>query len=156
VLNATAAGVYTLQLVTGNGAATSAPATLKVTVKPDLALAPQSIRFENVRAILAQPAVCAGCHQPGPGGFKPPIFFADIDRNGDGVVDATDRAWLYRELRGRINQADLAASVLLTKPSGMHHAGGKRVGFDSTLPPGDPGRASYDLVLNWVLNGAPF
>jgi mono/diheme cytochrome c family protein len=156
VLNATAAGVYTLQLVTGNGAAISAPATLKVTVKPDLALAPQSIRFENVRAILAQPAVCAGCHQPGPGGFKPPIFFADIDRNGDGVVDATDRAWLYRELRGRINQADLAASVLLTKPSGMHHAGGKRVGFDSTLPPGDPGRASYDLVLNWVLNGAPF
>ena len=58
-------------------------------------------------------------------------------------------------MRGRINLTDLVASPLLRKPSGHHHNGGQRLGFNNALVAGDPGRADYDKVLNWVLNGAP-
>jgi hypothetical protein len=86
----------------------------------------------------------------------PPIFYTDFDRNGDGVVDATDDLWFYTEVRGRINFTDYIASPLLRKPSGNHHFGGLRPGFDTTAVPGDPARQSYDLIVNWILNGAPY
>ena len=84
-----------------------------------------------------------------------PIVYDDLDRNGDGTVDATDDLWFYTELRGRINFTDVIASPLLRKPSGKHHAGGLLGGFDTSKAPGDPLRANYDLFLNWILNGAP-
>ena len=80
----------------------------------------------------------------------------DIDRNGDGRVDATDNLWFYTELRGRINFTDIVASPLLRKPSGNHHAGGQLSGFNTSFPPGHAARSDYDLVLNWILNGAPY
>jgi len=70
--------------------------------------------------------------------------------------------WFYTELRGRINFTEIVASPLLRKPSGNHHSGGQRNGFDTSLAPGQlvggqngAGRGSYDLFLNWMLNGAP-
>lgn len=96
-----------------------------------------------------------GCHTPPSGG--PPIFYTNIDRNGSGgIADTTDDLWFYTELRGRINFTDVASSALLRKPSGHHHGGGLQPGFDSTTAPGQPGRANYDLFLNWILNGAPY
>ena len=86
---------------------------------------------------------------------KPPIFYSDIDRNGDGIINATDTSWLYKEVRGRVNFTDILASPLLRKPSNNHHNGGLQIGFDTSLPPGDAGRTNYDLFLNWILNGAP-
>jgi hypothetical protein len=94
---------------------------------------------------------CTGCHTPG---GPPPVLFANVDRNGDGIVDATDDLWFYTELRGRINFTDLVASPLLRKPSGNHHGGNLRPGFDTTFAPGQVERVNYDLFLNWILNGA--
>jgi hypothetical protein len=83
------------------------------------------------------------------------VFYSDEDRNGDSMVDATDEAWLYQEVRSRINFTDPVASALLRKPSGHHHKGALIQGFSSDAPAGDPSRARYDLFLNWILNGAP-
>jgi hypothetical protein len=58
-------------------------------------------------------------------------------------------------VRGRINFTDIVASPLLRKPSGNHHNGGSRPGFNASQTPGNVGRADYDMVLNWILNGAP-
>ena len=111
--------------------------------------------------MLQLPNTCLTCHvASAQGSSRPPVLFADasnrdLDRNGDGVVDATDDAAFYAEVRGRINFTDLGASALLRKPAGHHHAGDRQPGFDDTAQPGMPLRASYDLLLNWMLNGAP-
>jgi mono/diheme cytochrome c family protein len=150
--NATADGTYVLQLVTGNGATQSAPAQVALVVNNALAPAPSTIRFSDIKNAV-QTLGCTGCHTPG---GPPPVLFANIDRNGDGIAgDATDDLWFYTELRGRINFTDLVASPLLRKPSGKHHGGGLRPGFDTTAVPGQAARTNYDLFLNWILNGAP-
>jgi hypothetical protein len=143
-----------LQLIAYNGTLTSAPAMLNVVVNSALSPAPSAIRFADVKAVLQ--GTCIQCHIPGGGPLAtPPVFWSDYDRNGDGVIDATDTAWLYAEARGRINFTDIVASPLLRKPSGNHHFGEQQAGFDTSKLPGDPARANYDLILNWALNGAP-
>jgi mono/diheme cytochrome c family protein len=156
-LTASAAGTYVLRLVASNGTVQSAPADVRVTVDPTLALAPSAIRFADIKAVMQSPASCIQCHSPTGTQPRPPVFYTNEDRNGDGTVgDATDDEWFYQEVRGRINFTDLAASPLLRKPSNNHHGGKLVVGFDASKAPGDPARARYDLFLNWILNGAPY
>lgn len=151
VFNATADGTYVVQLIASNGVTRSSPAQLRLVVNNAFAPAPSSVRFADIKNAV-QTLGCTGCHAPG---GPPPVLFANVDRNGDGVVDATDDLWLYAELRGRVNFTDLVASKLLTKPSGNHHGGGARPGFDASAAPGQAARVNYDLFLNWILNGAP-
>jgi len=154
--NAATAGTYVVQLVASNGPTQSTPALLTIVVTNALPNVPSAIRFAEIStALQSGPGGCAGggCHV---NGGAAPIVFADIDRNADGVIDATDALWLYTEVRGLINFTDIVASPLLRKPSGRHHNGGTRTSFDiSAAPPGDPARAGYDLFLNWILNNAP-
>jgi hypothetical protein len=182
--NATAVGTYGVQLVASKGTVQSDPVllTIVVSVWPVVAspasgvsftspATPAAIRFADIKAVLqrAGTKTCITCHIPNPVGISPPpIMYADIDRNGDGLVASgvggTDDIWFYTEVRGRINFSDISGSALLRKPSGHHHAGLIQVGFgDATnnisadkLVPGDPLRAYYDLFLNWILNGAPY
>ena len=81
------------------------------------------------------------------GVLRPPVSFRNEDHDGD--------ASLYADVRGRVNFTELAASPLLRKPAGEHHAGGRSAGFDAGATPGQPARANYDLILDWILNGAP-
>lgn len=156
--NATADGTYVLQLVAGDGVSLSDPASLTIVVDSTLPKAPTAIRFADIKTVL-QSAGCTGCHTPShPLNYGPPIYYTNMDRNGDAILDATDDLWFHTELRGRINFTDIASSPLLRKPSGYHHGGGAlaQPGFDSSKVPGDPLRANYDLFLNWILNGAPY
>ncbi len=153
--NAASDGTYVLSLVVGNDSAQSAPTLLTLVVNNALTPAPGAIRFADIKAILQDGNECQGCHNPA-GPFHPPINFTNDDRDGDGVAGtATDDAWFYAEVRSRINFAEIAASPLLRKPSGHHHRGGLGGGFDTSMAPGQPGRAKYDVFLNWALNGAP-
>lgn len=151
-------GTYQIQLVTTNGSTSSTPATLTIVVNSAFT-DPTTVRWAQVKGML-QSAGCTACHVKG--GIAP-VPYTDEDRNFDGVVDANpgglDDMWEYAEVRGRVNFADIAASPLLRKPSGHHHGGGvlPQPNYDGAgLPPGDPGRANYDLVLDWILNGAPY
>lgn len=157
--NATLDGSYVLQLVTGNGSAQSTPVQLTIVVNDALTPVPSAIRFADIKAVLqSTQAGCAGagCHAGGGGvEMSAPVLYTSLDRNGDGVVDATDDQWFYAEVRSRINFTDIVASPLLRKPSNHHHNGLLRPGFNADLAPGQAGRASYDLFLNWILNGAP-
>lgn len=151
---ATADGAYVVQLVASGAGIDSTPALLNVVVNNTLAPAPSALRFADVKAVLQ--TGCIGCHKVG-GFLSPPIVFTDIDRNGDAIVDATDELWFFTEVRGRVNFTDIVASPLLRKPSGAHHAGGPLAfaGFDTSLAAGQAGRANYDLIVNWISNGAP-
>jgi hypothetical protein len=157
--NASANGTYLVQLIASNGPTQGAAAQLKIVVDSALPIAPAVIRFVDIKAVLQSTvAGCTntGCHTPGGTGVRPPLYYTNTDRNGDGIVgDSTDDLWFYTEVRSRINFTDLAASPILRKPSGNHHNGLERPGFNTSVVPGDPARASYDLFLNWILNGAP-
>lgn len=154
--NATTDGTYVVQLIATGSGVDSAPVQLTIVVDSNPTVpAPSTIRFSNIKAVLQAPGACTTCHVPG-GTGGPPVVYNNIDRNSDGTAgDATDDAWFYAEVRSRINFTDIVASPLLRKPSNNHHNGGLQPGFDTSLAPGQPGRASYDLFLNWILNGAP-
>ncbi len=160
---ATVDGTYVLKLLTGNGSATSAAATMTLVVNQGLSWDPAAITFSDVKTVLqAGQANCTTCHtssrNPAAQNLTPPVFYDDYDRAGSGDgSDSTNRQWLYADVRGRVNLTDVVASPLLRKPSGNHHAGGvdALAGFNTSLPPGDDGRSDYDKVLAWILNGAP-
>ena len=154
--NATADGTYVLRLVASSASAQSAPKAVTLVVDNALAPAPSAIRFSDVKSVMQTGNACTSCHSATGSLPRPPVFYTNDDRNGDGTVgDATDDAWFYAEVRGRINFAEIAASPLLRKSSGNHHSGGRLPGFDTSVAPGHPARAKYDLFLNWILNGAP-
>ena len=152
--NAASDGTYVLSLVASNASAQSTRTLLTLVVNNALTPAPSAIRFSDIKAALQDGTECQGCHNrvtP----LKAPIDFTNYDRDGDGAITPTDDAWFYAEVRSRINFQEIVASPLLQKPSAHHHFGGLGPGFDTSLAPGQPGRAKYDLFLNWVLNGAP-
>lgn len=156
-LNAPQAGTYVVRLVASNGATAGAPDEVKIVVDPTLSTAPADVGFADIKAVMQAPGSCTTCHNPEGTPPRPPVFYTNEDRNGDGTVgDATDDRWFYEEVRGRINFTDLAASPLLRKPSNNHHGGRLVQGFDTSKEPGAPERARYDLFLNWILSGAPF
>ncbi len=152
--NAGTDGTYVLSLVASSGATKSAAKTVTLVVDSALDPAPSAIRFADIKSVMQKKDRCTTCHTPADG--RTPSHYTNEDRNGDGIVgDATDDAWFYAEVRGRINFTEIAASPLLRKPSGNHHNGGRLGGFDASAVPGQPARAQYDLFLNWILNGAP-
>ena len=58
----------------------------------------------------------------------------------------------YQEVLARVDFKDPENSLILTKPSNNHHYGGLRAGFEVDNP---SNRQNYDLILNWILEGAP-
>jgi hypothetical protein len=157
--NATADGVYVIQLIVGDGTTQSPAATANIKVDSTLAKAPSALRFSDIKNVL-QTAGCTGCHvstsTPQTSGTVPPLYYDDYDRDkSGGAPDATDLLWFYTEVRSRVNFTDPFASALLRKPSGNHHGGGLQTNFDTSLAVGAAGRANYDLFANWILSGAP-
>lgn len=75
-----------------------------------------------------------------------PVFWVT-----DGEQPTTGSTW-YQEVLNRVNFKDPESSLILTKPSNHHHYGGLRDGFDVDGP---GSQANYDLILNWILEGAP-
>jgi hypothetical protein len=142
----------------GNGTTQSTPAQAAIRVDNTLAIAPSAIRFSDIKLVL-QTVGCTDCHSttPLPAKPMPPVFYDSYDRDGVNgpVADATDDLWFYTELRGRINFTDPAASALLRKPSGQHHAGLLQPGFDTSFAVGNVARRNYDLFVNWISNNAP-
>jgi hypothetical protein len=181
VFTANMDGNYVLQLVVANGSTQSNPAQVTITIDSALAPTQSAIVFSNIKAVLqaVETTQCAGCHEQstdgGAFGGIPPIYYGrmtvyptvtDFDRNGDSLVDAADDLEFYTALRGRINFTDVAASPLLRKPTGNHHYGGHVLDFSNATACaapcsgyatwGDYYRAQYNLLVNWILNGAPY
>jgi mono/diheme cytochrome c family protein len=184
IFNATADGTYTVQLIASSGAVASSPSTMTIVVNDALNPDPATIRFAQIKFVLQDATNgCVSCHTttrsltdlitPIPASLsnlaQTPVVYDSVDRNGDGVINATDDEWMYAEVRGRINFNDVADSPILLKPAGKHHGGSLtsgafQPGFDNSLTPGvttgsvsNPiGRKNYDLFLNWILNGAPY
>ncbi len=75
-----------------------------------------------------------------------PVFWLD-----DANQPVTGSTW-YDEILSRVDFKDPENSLILTKPSNNHHFGGLRGGFEVG---NQSNRHNYDLILNWILEGAP-
>ncbi|HVY04889.1 MAG TPA: hypothetical protein VHB46_02830 [Burkholderiales bacterium] len=147
------AGAYTVHLTVSNRGVSDSKA---VTITVDNNFHdPATIKFAHVKSLLqSASATCTTCHLvravPQPAA-TPPIWYTDFDRNSSGgAPDATDDAWLYEEIMGRVNLTELAASPLLGKPAGNHHNGATLFNLSANA-----GLTSYSMLYNWILNGAP-
>lgn len=140
-------GTYELRLTVSNNGGTRHTDTVTLKVEAQ-ATDPSLIRFSEVKLLL-QGGECVTCHASkevgGVDGI--PVWYTDIQ-------SALSSLSLYQQVRARVNLADVPSSLLLTKPSGLHHFGGERPGFNISKPVGDPERKNYDLFVNWIYAGA--
>ena len=135
-LTASLDGTYTLELVVGDGATVSAPDSVTVTINS----AATPVTFTaDIKPLLAS-AGCTGCHYPGGG---PPVFYADPVGTDPPLSQDRD---VYETFRSLVNFEDPEYSRMLLKPTGNHHGGGQVI---------TKGDANYNLLLQWVLEGAP-
>ncbi len=128
---------YVVELVSSQGSVRSEPARVTLYVDAATDIDPAAIDLARIKTLLG--ANCVGCHSST--GTPPTAFTAINDE------------LLYSRVRGQANFSDVAGSALLRKPAGNHHGPGSITGFDADKLPGDPDRAGYDEVLNWILGG---
>ena len=158
VFEAASPGQYTVRLTVGNGSGSNSK---DVTITADDNFPdPLNIRFAQVKNVLQTithttsqvPAgnKCVLCHTTA-GNPMPPVFYVDFDRDGSGMVDATDETWFVKALRGRANLTDIQASPLLRKPTGNHHNGLMLLDVSDTTSSG--GLRNYSILYNWILAG---
>jgi hypothetical protein len=155
IFNADTAGIYTVRLTVNNGSFKD----VKIYVDdnfPD----PLNIKFAHVKNVMQNiqhstvqtSGKCVGCHVSPAVSPTPPIFYnSTLDRDNNGVVDATDEAWFLKAVQGRVNPTEIAASPLLRKPSGNHHKGLMLLDVSDTTSNG--GLRNYSVLYNWILAG---
>jgi hypothetical protein len=135
-------GVYVLQLVVGLNGAQSAPATTTITIDGSVPKAPSALTFDaDIKPVMQ--TVCTVCHSPTTANpYIPPVYYTDPSPG--------ENRNLYQDVRERLNLVDPVRSLILTKPTGMHHGGNVVTGFDLSSAQ----HANYDLFLAWIAAGA--
>ncbi len=158
-------GTYRLRLTASSSQSGSSDSdTLDVVVDTSLPTAPRSLAFySDVEGVLT--TNCTGCHSNGGGGSVPgiPVWWTGDGSQPfpvppPGIPTGTPSLGLYEQAMTRVNREDIENSLLLRKPSGQHHNGGQVAvtggGFNISLAAGASGRATYDLFVNWISEGA--
>lgn len=112
--------------------------------------APRDIAFSDIEAVLQDvTAGCDGCHVDGGGYDGIPLHYDA----GSATEDYAGGDAVYARVVARVNARDPKASLILRKPSGNHHAGLQRPGFDADGAASD--HLAYDMFYTWILEGAP-
>jgi len=154
------AGNYTIQLTaTSADGSSSRSDTLTVAVDAGLATAPRDLAFYG--DIDARLNTCAGvCHDGTIAGI-PVWWVPDAQQPLAGVANGVPASvadppglGFYEQVMTRVNFDYIEDSLILKKPSGNHHYGDQRNGFNTSLPVGAAGRADYDMFVNWIAEGA--
>ena len=157
---ATVPGTYTVRLTVASGSQTDSK-TVDITVDSSFPN-PASIKFAHVLDVLrnnphggSQNCTTGGCHDV-IGGAPPIVYAQNVDRDGvGGAGTATDEIWFLSELRGRANLTEIAASPLLRKPTGNHHAGNSPIDLTLVGAPGLAALTSFSKLYYWIVNGMP-
>ena len=159
------AGDYIVQLTASSIKGGSKIDTLTIKVDAALAKAPRELTFYDdiIDEMRVDTDSCAAlCHFDGGRPGIPVWWVADSQQSAGGGANigipltTSDPPALgfYEQARTRVNLEYIEDSLLLKKPSGKHHFGGRRPGFDASLSVGAAGRDGYDLFVNWISEGA--
>lgn len=135
--------------------------SLVVKVDSSLAKAPSELDFfTDIVPVLNS---CATqCHSAGGGdqtAIGVPVWWVEDASQPLGVpasISDSPALGFYEQVRARIDFERIERSPLLLKPSGIHHYGGRRdlENFNISLDLGAGGRASYEMFVNWISEGA--
>ena len=155
-------GDYVISL-TATSDSTDATKTDMLSIKLDstLPVAPRSLTFYNnitdefsaLRPVTGSARACDSCHKDAGGVDGVPMWWTAIQSSVAQPV-GTPLLNLYEQAMARVMPEFIEDSLLLKKPSGQHHYGRQADGFDTSLPVGEVDRASYDLFVNWIAEGA--
>jgi len=131
--------------------------TDQITIKVDsgLAIAPRDLTFiDDIGPFMN---ACTSCHDNGAQDGVPVWWVADASQPIPPPTTTADTPALgfYEQVMARVNLEVIEDSLLLKKPSGQHHFGDQRPGFDTSLDVGAAGRANFDMFVNWISEGAP-
>ena len=149
-------GLYTVRL-TASSSETGQSASDELTVLVDntLSYTPRSLTFfDHIAVTGANPNnpldTCQDCHVTA-NGYNVPMWWTDNQPAGHTLT-------LYEQFMARVNLENVEDSLVLKKPSGNHHNGGlinyTTAFFDTSDPLGDADRATYDMIVNWISEGA--
>jgi hypothetical protein len=150
-------GDYTLRLTaTASNTELSKTDDILVRVDSSLAKAPRSLVFyDDVKTELNNNCGVS-CHST-TGTAGVPVWWVEDNAQSQGIPAlSSDTASLgfYEQALSRVNLENVGGSLILTKPSGNHHYGAERSGFNAELSVGLGGRGTYDLFVNWISEGA--
>jgi mono/diheme cytochrome c family protein len=157
-------GDYELRLTARSSTSGSGKTdTLAIKVDSGLTTSPRALTFYTditSEFALARPNAgsgrsCDSCHQETGGIAGVPMWWTeDATQPFTVPPSGTPSLGLYELAMTRVIPGNVEDSLLLKKPSGWHHYGHQVDGFDTSLPVGAAGRASYDLIVNWISEGA--
>ncbi len=148
VFNTDMNGDYTVTLITYDGEGqTSEAVSINIAVSGALKRQADLSFAVDIQPVLD--AECISCHAAGAEPGVPAYWTTS-------QVEGRD---LYKEIISRVNFLEPLESLLLRKPSGNHHFGNCRSGFDLSDTPSDclgadNDRSNYDTFLTWILQGA--
>ena len=133
--------------------------TLDIVIDDSLTKSPRSLAFyPDISSIVT--TSCTTCHAINGGteaAVGVPVWWVDDASQPQGIpatIANTPSLGLYEQVRSRVNFDHIEISKILTKPSGLHHYGNQRIGFDIAAAPGTSLRSNYDLLVNWISEGA--
>ena len=142
-------GEYIVRL-TAREATTDASATDLVAILVDntLVKAPRNLTFyPDIQTVINNE--CISCHTMGGSVAGIPVWWTGDSPPAVGMP----LLGLYERIKARVNLENIEDSLVLKKPSGVHHYGGLRAGFDTSQPLGTFDRVAYDLFVNWIAEG---
>jgi mono/diheme cytochrome c family protein len=147
-------GDYTVQLTASSNDGGNKTDTINVKVDSGLTNAPRDLMFyDDIRTVLM--GSCSTCHDGSETGI--PVWWVDDASQPMGIpASLSDPPSLgfYEQVMARVNFDNIDDSLLLKKPSGVHHFGDVQIGFDASLSVGAAGRNNYDMFVNWISEGA--
>jgi len=156
-------GDYVVRLTASSSESSSSKVdTLSIKVDSALMPPPRSLtfytnitaEFDLARPIAGSGRKCNDCHENATGIAGVPMWWTADATQPPVPPAATQSLGLYEQAMARVLPEYIEDSLLLKKPSGQHHYGHQVDGFDTSLPVGAAGRASYDLFVNWIAEGA--
>jgi hypothetical protein len=156
-------GIYMLRLTARSSVdGTQKSDDIQIVVNSGLTYAPRALTFYTDIDLFLM-SNCISCHQNFFEAENVVWWVPDADQpagNMTGIPGSpADRPslGLYEQIMARVNPAFIEDSRLLKKPSGQHHYGGLVGNMDTSLPVGDMGmgRDDYDMLVNWIAEGAP-
>ena len=149
-------GDYVVRLIASSkeGGSKSDEVNIKVDSDPAI-LAPRDLTFiDDIGPFMT---ACLSCHDNGAQAGVPVWWVPDAMQPVPPPVTTADPPALgfYEQVMARVNLEVIEDSLLLKKPSGAHHFGNQRPGFNTSLSVGSIGRANFDMFVNWISEGAP-
>jgi hypothetical protein len=141
-------GDYVLRLTVTNLRGSDSQ-DMTLTVNSSMTPRPSQLTFvDHVLPVLRDPLYpgrdrrCTECHSTGAPSL---VAYAGIPVLYDAGVDST----VYAEVKQRIDLGDPENSMLLRKPTREQHGGGRIIDRDTA-----DGEALYQMLINWIRNGA--